>query len=490
MRRPSTTSSSRLASVLLAGCGILVGCGSPDTEPPTSILLITIDTLRADHLSAYGYRRQTSPVIDELAGQGVRFELPIVQWPKTGPSFASMFTATYPKDNGIVRKIGARLPDEFRLLAEVLRDQGYRTRAVVANGAVASEFNFHQGFDDYIESWKLTPPSEGVDPTGAGMITELAKTLMTGHDPSEPYLLWVHYLDPHFPYSAPAPWTDRFVDDDHFAGEPKLFISPDTPTRQMGGIGYEQVLGDRDELAFYVARYDAEIAYADAQIGELLEFLDERQLMENTLTVITSDHGESLGEHNYFFDHGRFGFQTCLRVPLIFHHPRRISPGVDPDPVELVHLAPTLLEAAGIHLGEGRWMQGRSLWPRLIGGSQDQVRRSPYVFSEAGYETGRKWQRIVLDGRYKLIYAQAGAEQRWIAGKGKPMALYDLEQDPGETVNLAEQNPTETERLKRALDALWAAQPIDLLVDQGTATEAREMDDETRRQLKALGYLQ
>lgn len=466
-----------------------LGCAAEQRPRRSNLLLITVDTLRADHLSSYGYGRQTSPVIDALAAAGVRFDLPVVQWPKTGPSFASIFTATYPKDNGIVRKIGDRLPDEFRMLAEMLKEQGYSTRAVVANGAVASEFNFHQGFDVYVESWKLSPPAPGVDPTGAAMVTQLARTVMESHDPAQPYLLWIHYLDPHFPYEAPEPWTNRFEGDAHYDGTQKIEISRDRPKRQMMGIGFEQALGDRDELAYYIARYDAEIAFVDHQIGELLQWLGERQLLDGTLTVITSDHGESLGEHNYFFDHGRFSFQTCLKVPLIFHYPGILEPRVDSEPAELIHLAPTLLEAAGISLQQGRWMQGRSLWPRLRGvASREEADR--YAFSEAGYALQRNWQRVVTDGRYKLIHAADWAEQRWIAGKGNPLALYDLYADPGETENLVDRLPEEARRLKQALHQLWSAPSFEARIDAPSAAEPRPMDDETRAQLKALGYLQ
>jgi len=460
-------------------------------EPParSNIVLITIDTLRADHLSSYGYSRQTSPVIDALATAGVRFEIPIVQWPKTGPSFASIFTSTYPKDNGIVRKIGTRLPDQFLMLAEVLQQQGYTTRAVVANGAVASEFNFNQGFDTYVESWKLTPPEEGVDPTGAAMINQLVETVMEGQAPGELFFLWVHYLDPHTPYEAPAPWTDRFVDDEILDPTEKVDIDYDRPRKQMTGIGREQVLEGRDDLAFYVARYDSEIAYVDAKLGELLDFLDQRGLMENTLTVISSDHGESLGEHQYFFDHGRFSYQTCLRVPLIFHQPGVLESRIDTSPVELLQLAPTLLEAAGFELEEGSWMQGQSLWPRLLGTAIELPER--YAFSEAGYAVKPLWQRAVTDGRFKLIYAQDWGEQRWIAGERKPFSLFDLETDPGETENLIGQDHEAERRLQTALHKLWSAPPFDVQVQEGAGTEGHEeMDEETWRQLKALGYIQ
>ena len=451
--------------------------------------MITIDTLRADHLSSYGYFRQTSPVIDALAAEGVRFQTPIVQWPKTGPSFASVFTSTYPKDNGIVRKIGTRLPDQFLMLAEVLQQQGFATRAVVANGAVASEFNFNQGFDVYVESWKLTPPEEGVDPTGAAMINQLVETIMEGQPPDEPFFLWVHYLDPHTPYHAPEPWRDKFVDDELSDPTAKVDIDFDRPRRQMTGIGREQVLAGRDDLAFYVARYDAEIFYVDVKVGDLLDFLGQRGLMDNTLTVITSDHGESLGEHQYYFDHGRFSYQTCLQVPLIFHQPGVLEPRVDTSPVELLQLGPTLLEAAGIELEGGQWMQGQSLWPRLQGTAAETTHR--YAFSEAGYAVKPLWQRAVTDGRFKLIYAQDWGEQRWIAGKRRPFALFDLEIDPVETANLIGQDHEAERRLQTALHRLWSEPPFETQVQAGADEgERQEMDEETRRQLKALGYIQ
>ncbi len=472
-----------LTSVVGSGCA-----GSPETTR-NNILLITIDTLRADHLSAYGYPRMTSPVLDSLAANGVRFDMPIVQWPKTGPSFASIFTSTYPKDNGIVRKIGTRLPDQFKMLAEVLKDQGYATRAVVANGAVASEFNFNQGFDTYIESWKLTPPDEDTDPTGAAMINQLVATVLDSHQPDQPLFLWVHYLDPHFPYEAPEPWTDKFANDELFDPTQKVDVTDEKPRRQMMGIGHEQVLAGRDELDFYIARYDAEIAYVDSMIGELLEFLDQKGLMQDTLTVITSDHGESLGEHQYYFDHGRFSFQTCLRVPLIFHQPGVLDPRVDASPVELLALTPTLLEAAGVELENGVWMQGESLWPRLLGHEFETPER--FAFSEAGYAVKPLWQRAVTDGRYKLIYAQDWGEQRWLAGKDNPFSLFDLQNDPGETENLVGQLEDQERRLKTALHRLWAEPPFEVGIEVvDSEEEHEEMDEETRRQLKALGYLQ
>ncbi len=526
MPQPTTA---RLATALAAAAAaavLLLGACRPraDRLPPSNILLITIDTLRADHLSSYGYSRATSPVIDQLGAEGVRFAQAVVQWPKTTPSFTSMFTATYPKDNGIVRKVGIPIPCRFETLAEVLQRHGYATHAVVANGALASDFFFDQGFDTFIETWKLVKagskplpndpnqpnaplPPGTPDPNGAEAVTRLAigllNKLATG---DKPYFLWVHYLDPHYPYSPAAPYRDRFQGDALFqANREKIDISPDKPDQQMFGIGSHHVLEGRDDLAFYVARYDAEIAYTDAQIGKLLAEMKRRKLLGKTLTVLTADHGESLGDHNYYFDHGRFGFDTCLRVPLIFHYPGVLKPRVDPDPVELLNLAPTLLEAAGVDLKDGVWMQGRSLTPRLQGLKTKTAPAFPdtprpaddrghpgLAFSEAGWEANNKWQKIVRDGRFKLIFAQTRPEQRWIGGEGVRFTLYDLKNDPHETKNVADQFPDDLKRLQRELST-WAAAPrFPVAIDTQGGTcggGQRQMDEKTRELLQSLGYL-
>lgn len=507
-----------LAALLLAAApGCRPRAEAPAIEPlpaKSNILLITVDTLRADHLSAYGYPRQTSPVIDRLAAEGVRFAEPTVQWPKTTPSFASIFTSTYPKDNGIVRTAGQPISCRFEMLAERLRKQGYTTHAVVANAAVGSDFYFDQGFDTFIETWKLPHGADGADPNRAEAVTRLAESLLDKIQKSgKPYFLWVHYLDPHAPYTPPGgpagEWSGKFQNDAHFDPTAKLTIFP-KKRQQMMGIGTEQALDGREDLAFYVARYDAEIAYNDSQIGRLLEELGKRGLLRKTLTAFTSDHGESLGEHNYYFDHGRFSFETCLRVPLILHYPGVIAPRVDTAPAELLDLSPTLLEAAGVELPDGRWHQGRSLTPRLRGvapppkekdseekaGKQAGKKGPPaeppgdLAFSEAGWETNNKWQKVVRDKRFKLIYAQTRPDQRWIGGEGVRFALFDLQNDPGETKNVADQFPQDLDRLQRALAAWDRMPPFKAETEEAGGTcGGREMEPETEALLKSLGYL-
>lgn len=493
---------SRLSPIFLAAllAGALACTPDPEASPapPTAeiaplpagsnILLITVDTLRADHLSSYGYIRPTSPVIDRLAAEGVRFDQAQVQWPKTTPSFASMFTASYNKDNQIVRTAGQPVACKFSMLAEMLQRKGYATAAVVANAAVGSDFYFDQGFDEFIETWKLHENQQGADPNRAEAVTNLAISQLDRLKASgKPYFLWVHYLDPHAPYEPPGPYRDRFQNDEHFDPSVRIPLS-DKPKQQMFGIGSERVLDGRDELAFYVARYDAEIAYTDEQIGRLLGELRTRGMLEKTLTAFTSDHGESLGEHGYYFDHGRFSFQTCLRVPLILHYPGVLEARVDKNPVELIHLAPTVLEAAGVELAGGAWMQGRTLTPRLRGKEE-----APGLsFSEAGWETNNKWQKVVRDGRFKLIFAQTRPEQRWIGGEGVRFTLYDLANDPGETKNVADQFPQDTERLTKELWK-WDRAPrfsVETDAEGGTCGgEQRAVSKETEDLLRSLGYL-
>lgn len=500
--------------LLLAGLSAVaatLACNTPRPDPPavkadplpakSNILLITVDTLRADHLSSWGYVRPTSPTIDRLAAEGVRFDQAQVQWPKTTPSFASIFTATYPKDNRIVRTAGQPISCQFLTLPEALKRQGYATYAVVANAAVGSDFFFNQGFDEYIETWKLPHGADGADPNRAEAVTHLAEGLLDKlQKTGKPYFLWVHYLDPHFPYEPPPDARDKFQNDSRFDRSVKIPLA-DKPRQQMFGIGSERVLEGHTDLAFYLARYDAEIAYTDAQIGRLLDEMKRRGMLDKTVTAFTADHGESLGDHGYYFDHGRFSFQTCLHVPLVLHYPGVLKPRVDKEPAELIDLAPTLLEAAGVPLDGGFWMQGRTLTPRLRG--QAVVAAAPrpqqaaasldhpgLAFSEAGWETNNKWQKIVRDSRFKLIFAQTRPEQRFIGGEGVRFTLFDLVNDPGETVNVIDKFPQEAERLKKQLWRWERMPPFQVDVDaQGGTCGAREMDDETRKLLESLGYL-
>lgn len=472
--------------VLSLGLSLLAVAGCSRRERP-DILLITIDTLRADHLGAWGYPRDVSPTIDRLAAEGFRFEQAWAQWPKTGPSFASILTSTYPKDNGIVRRVGLPLSPRMRLLAEELSAAGYATMAVVSNGAVSSDLGYGQGFDEYVETWKLPDLAHPQDGGRAAIVNREVLARLDRLPGDRPWFLWVHYLDPHFPYDPPSPWRERYTGDDWDVPGAPLPIVAGHGFGQMGGVGEEQILGDRRDLSYYRALYDAEIRYTDDSIAELLAAIEARSDLEDAVTVVTADHGESLGEHRYFFDHGRFGFETCLHVPLVVHAPGRVPTGSEPLPVELIDLAPTLLELAGVPLEDGRWMQGKSLASHWSREGVEPVEHS-YAHAEAGYATEERWQKIVRDERFKLIYAPYAADQRHIGGHRQPFALYDLRADPGELVNLVDREPSDFQRLVTEVRRWWQPRSFDVFVDDGTDLDT-SMSEETRQQLEALGYL-
>ncbi len=472
------------------------GCGTDSADPRKSsasqttvrpnILLLTVDTLRADHLSAWGYARPTSPVLDRLAAEGARFSFAQAQRPKTGPSFTSIFTATYCSDHQ-VRRIGQATGCGMRFLAEELKELGYQTHAVVANAALAREFYFDQGFDTYIETWKVTPKDPALDPTGARAVTDLAEGLVKNLDGDRPYFVWVHYVDPHEPYSPPALYADLYQDEAGGAPPMAVPVRSGGHRQSYGGVARKQLLDARIDLPFYIARYDAEIRYVDQEIDRLLEAFRGRGDYDRMLTVMTSDHGESLGEHNYWFDHGMFGYQTCLHVPLAIRYPGVIEPRVDDDPVELIHLAPTILELAGRRLRDGGWMRGRSLVPRLRG----EVSGSGEIaFAEAGYSRDGAWIRVAVERNFSLHRLVDRADRKRVGGRDNAdFALFDLRSDPGETSNVAELHTAELDRLRRALEAWEAARPLPMDRDAEDCGADREVDRNTEAQLRALGYI-
>lgn len=469
---------------LVAACGGERGGAGAGAQRPPDVLLLTIDTLRADHLSAWGYVRPTSPTLDGMAAEGTRFAFAQAQRPKTGPSFTSMFTGGYCSDHG-VRRIGQPAACSMRFLAEEMKELGYQTHAVVANAALARDFYFDQGFDTYIETWEVQPHEPGLDPTGAEAVTDLAAATVERMAEDRPFFLWVHYVDPHEPYTPPEPFKDLYQGDEHSGAPVVVPVSRRNTRQSWNGIGTKQVLEGRTDLPFYVARYDAEIRYVDAEIARLLDALRKRGFYDRMLTVMTSDHGESLGEHNYWFDHGMFGFQTCLHVPLVVRLPGLARRGLDTGPVELVDLAPTILEIAGKRLRGGTWRRGRSLLPRLRGESPPA---RPVAFAEAGYSSRDGWIRVATDGRFALHRLIDRADRRRVARADVEYALFDLAADPGETRDVAGLHAQDLARLRGALAAWEGDDPMPMGRDRFDCGD-RAMESETEAQLRALGYL-
>lgn len=418
----------RVAAALTA---LLAACNGESPRPPaapeqrTSVLLITIDTLRADHLGVYGYTRNTSQHLDALAREAAVFDYAYTYWPKTRGSFVALLTGRRDSQTGY-GKAHPVLLDFNPTLAGVLQKAGYQTAALVDNGNVAAGHGYAKGFDSYRETWQEKALATEMDRARA--ITEGGVRFLREAPRDKPFLLWLHYVNPHAPYTPPAPYDTAFLDDDAKTG-PRLPVVPG----YHGGIHRQWAVPGQDRLGYYVAQYDGEIAAADEQVGQVLDALRLTGRWDRTMVVVTSDHGESLGEHGYYFNHGENLFDPSLRIPLIVSVPgprRGLRSQVLASTLDLV---PTVLDAVKVSYPPD--LAGRSLLGAVKGG-------------EAGWDRlfARNDRNLTgsLDRRHKVIATPGEKDMR--------VALFDRVADPGETRDLARAQPEELRRHRRELD--------------------------------------
>jgi arylsulfatase A-like enzyme len=469
---------------------VAVGCrpggDAPEVAAPPNVLVISLCSVRADHMSLYGYPRRTTPSLEQFAAGAYVFTHAVTPWPKTTPAFAALVTGKYGHDTGVMRVTGGSfLEDSHRTVAEILRERGYATGAFISSGALSPETNvFQQGFDHVVDTWRL----ERTFPA----TTEHALRWIREQGPA-PFLAWVHYNNAHQPYYAPEAPKDLFVDDRYYDGGRRvrrndgspldLPVPADHPHRlqilrpDMWTVRPDVVLPDRPEqLDFYIARYDGGIFGADRMIGELLAGLRSEGLLDNAVVAVVGDHGEGLGDHGYYFGHGRLPYDDVARVPLVIRpavggEGRRVT-----TPVSTLGLAPTLLELVGAPAAEG--MAVGSLLPLARGEA-----RSDLVFAEAGYSLD--YPLTVRDERWKLIFVPNPVDQSLM--RGRRFELYDLASDPGETRDVFAEGTEVADRLQRAL-LLWSRGWIREAY-QGVPRLREIVDEETRRELEALGYL-
>ncbi len=401
-----------------------------------NVILITVDTLRADHLGCYGNRKASTPVIDELAKQGFCFTQATAQVPLTLPSHYSILTGTFPSYHG-VRDNSRGAPHGPPLVAEILRGGGYRTGAFVGSFMLDSRFGLNRGFDFYYDDFDIsladTPDLSHIERPAEQVIRRAIEWIAVAR---EPFFAWVHLFDPHDPYSPPEPFRSRFA------------RSP----------------------------YDGEIAYVDKSLGALIGSLKRGGLLERTHVILTSDHGEGLGDHLEPM-HGLFVYESTIHVPLIVrtangaHHGQTIH-----RVVQSVDIAPTILRLAG--LNSGSEMQGHSLTElfdindtpargEAEGEAQAAYFETLYPLTQFGWSELRGIKML----RYKYIEAP------------RP-ELYDLQTDPSEKVNLYRSHAALAAQMKGRVDS-HAAQYA-----QSPATEqSRPPDPETYQLLRSLGYV-
>lgn len=449
-------------ALLIIPVFLMNGCGSWQMQlcaEETNVVLIMIDTLRADHLGCYGYSRDTSPNIDRFASEGVVLGRTISQSPWTRPSVASILTSTYPLTHGIVKERFDGLPQGLTTLSELLHDEGYSTYGYTANPNLNAVFGFNQGFDIYINSiavfnWMLglkDIPDE--TPTGLGnflnaaILTDLVLRDVEKFQP--PFYLQVFYMDPHVPYTPPPPYNHRF------------------------GNGSEEDL------------YDGEIAFTDEHVGRIVDEIMKNY--PNTLVVITSDHGEGFNENNNSLldkRHGNLLYDTIVHVPLIINHPSLEARTVR-NTVELIDLFPTIIELLGLECPGG--VEGTSFAPALMG--EEAVDKN-FAYMETGWRNmnkagiiSRQWKYIMnMDHEVMNKFnRERGLEEYFL-----PDELYNLSTGGPERTdqNLSGQHPDIVDSLK--------AQLVNFMKTHAGHMEKRVIpgvDDETLKQLKALGYL-
>ncbi len=448
------------AALLLAGCA--------GEQPRPDIILVSIDSLRADHLGCYGYRPETSPFMDQLAAEGVRFENAISTTSWTLPSHAALFSGLYDSTHGLTDD-GQRLAQDVLTIAEVPREGGYHTAGFFGGPFLHPTFGLDQGFDVYRSCMTATMeavsdddvrqgleldghPSHG-DVTSPRTLEEV--TLWADTQVQRPFFLFLHLWDVHYDYIPPREYVELF--DPDYDGDLTVegFSTNPAISQQMA----------RRDLEHLIALYDGEIRFTDDHLRLIFDALESRGLLDNALTVVTADHGEE------FFEHGGKGhrrtlFDEMIRVPMIVHWPGRVSAGsVIQDQVRLIDIMPTLAAAAGLE-----WdleIQGRDLSPLLQGSSMPAVPSLSELFVDG------ESLRALRTGDRKLL--QKGATV--------PSWLYQLDADPREMqpllINEIE-GPVQTE-LAKALE-LRAR----LGLDQSAPVE---LDDDLRERLEALGYL-
>ncbi|MEX2260307.1 MAG: sulfatase [Bryobacteraceae bacterium] len=453
----------------LLACALPLAAGQNRPSSPPNVLLITVDTLRADNLSCYGYPWKTSPNIDKLAREGTLFEQAYSVIPLTGPAHLSLFTSRYPQEHG-ARRNGLAVADDRTVVAlpQVLRANGYQNAGFISgwplNGRLTKIDDWFDHYDENLtrtyQMFNSSRWAEDVTPPAINWLKENAGS-------GKPFFLWIHYFDPHSPYE----FREEFADLERNASAAPVPVADDD-TRER------------------IRNYDTEIAYMDSHIGKLLNVVDDLGLKDSTLVALTADHGESLGEHDYV-GHGRHLYENIVRIPLIVRLPGKVAAGKKiATPVSIVDIAPTVLDlTVGETLKEKKVylpFVGRTLAPAMTKGEKLSARRIYYVTFPGKKGVAPKWLSWLwvtdeaLPSRFG--YMDGAAKFVW-APEEEKLAMYDVSRDPHELRPRSVQAPNpqykaETKRLRT-----WFARTESRASEENLSARDIEV-------LKSLGYVQ
>lgn len=428
------------------GAGLALVAATGCSAPHPNILLIVADTARADRFSCDGYARPTTPGVDALGRDGAVYLQARTPAPWTLPAHASLFTGLEPRFHG-ADSGHLKLDDDLPVLAQRLREAGYRTQAYVANPWVGKEYGFDRGFDTFDEVWRSVHGTEGE--MGAGLIVEKIGRWLdwragNADARAKPFFLFVNFFEPHLPYNPPEEERARFLPAGADPGRVERLRRFKNPDEVKAILGLT-TLDDADR-AVLSSLYDGEIAYVDRRIGEIADGLRTRGLLDDTVVAVTSDHGEMLGEHG-LYDHKLGLYEPVLRIPLVLRYPRRVRGGQRiAAPVMLQDLYPTLLGLAGVAAP----VQARPL-PGAQGFAASAARGTCADPIVAEVAPPREFLQVILklDPHADVAHLGAGIAAASCGGlkliewSDGGSALYDLDADPGETNDRAAALPAE-----------------------------------------------
>ncbi len=452
-----------------------------------NIVLIVVDALRSDHLSVNGYGRNTSPNIDKLITEGTSFSNAFTVLPNSEPTFASILTGMYPHSHGVRMLFHNQLKPSISTLQGILKSHDYST-AYTRSGrppddGTEKNFDFCDQLPSKIKNklrrmcYKIFHPG-----TYLGMAEQQFNTMISWikKHSDKKFFFMIHTNDLHWPYLAPEPYENIF--------DPDYKGKHDFATLAEGKIGRgELIFGHKklseEEIRHAIAHYDGGLRYVDMQVGKLQKFLETNGLSEDTLIILTADHGENFGEHDYYFQHGEHLYNTAIKVPLVFKNAKKIPKNKKiTSLVQTLDIMPTVLELLNIPLLDN--IDAVSLIP-LIKGKTDKVRDFAFAESVENYFKGNKrvyfkgikgkWRAMIVD-EWKIIY---------IPHPGKDIfELYNLREDPKEKNNLIDKEKEKAEEMKKRI--------LDYLKPQSGEGDAKveDLSEKSRKLLIKAGYIE
>lgn len=440
---------------------------NPKFKP--NIVIVTLDALRPDHLGCYGYKRNTSPNIDKIAKEGVLFLNTIAQSSWTVPSLPSILTSNYLPAHEVV-DFGDKISEKLFTLTYLLKINGYQTGFFSNNYNISTILRFDEHFDSFytVQTYKMNFDEKWNIKKGESKINianinhRVIKWIKENR--RKRFFLWVHYLDPHNPMNPPLLYKKMFINDNLSKTQINVPISNDD---YFGRDGIPHLLAKANsyitDLNYYISIYDGAIRYTDDLVGELVENFKKMNLDKKTLFIISSDHGEGLGEHNFYFTHGTYLYDELIKVPLIIKFDKLTPKGKTiVTQVQHIDIAPTILQILGIR--KPRSMVGLSLIPLI---KEKDIYAAPYAFSFLGGKGS------IRNNEWKLIYNEDGGYE-----------LYNLKKDPTEKNNLVSLEKEEFENLKEKLDNY-----MNQLEELNARRTKPVLEEKQKERLKSLGYL-